>query len=368
MPESKTFIPQMEPWFDEKEANALFEYMKGGGWVTEFTKTREFEEEVRKYTGAKYCSIVANGTVSLTLALMAYGIGRGDEVVVPDYTMVATANAVVLTGAEIVFSDIDPESMCLNLSNIKKVLTPRTKAIILVSINGRYPKDLKDILSFCKENNIVVVEDSAQSLGSFKDGKHVGTFGDIGSFSFAMPKIITTGQGGALVTDNEEIIKKIRLLRDFGREKPGEDHYLNMGWNFKFTDIQAVIGLEQMKKMSWRVSRKKEMYALYQNELEAISGVHLIPTDLENTSPMFIDILVPSELRESLIFYLREKGIGTRKCYPALHAEPVYKREGSYPVSEDIAKRGLWLPSSLKLKDEDIIMICAEIKNFFMKN
>ena len=148
MSNSQNFIPQMEPWFDENEANALSEYMKGGGWVTEFTKTREFEEEIRKYIGAKYCSIVSNGTVSLTLALLTCGVGKGDEVIIPDYTMVASPNSVVLAGAKVVFADINKESVCLDLPNIKKVLTPRTKAVMLVTINGRYPKDLEEIVSF----------------------------------------------------------------------------------------------------------------------------------------------------------------------------------------------------------------------------
>ena len=361
------FIPQMEPSFDEKEANALFEYMKSGGWVTEFKKTREFEEEVRKFVGVKYCSIVSNGTISLTLALFACGVGKGDEVIVPDYTMVATANCVFLTGANVVFSDVNKESCCLDLENIKKVITPKTKAIILVSINGRYPTDLEDIVSFCKEKNIYLIEDAAQSLGSFKEGKHLGTFGDVGSFSFAMPKVITTGQGGALVTNNEEIIKKISMFRDFGREKSGEDHYLEMGWNFKFTDIQAVIGLEQMKKLLWRVERKKEMYILYTQSLAEVSEVKFFPTNLADTSPMFIDISVPAEDRTGLIEYLKDKGIGTRMRYPALHSEPVYKRSGTYPVAKDMAKTVLWLPSSLKLSNGDIIIICEEIKKFFNK-
>ncbi len=365
MQEEKSFIPQMEPSFDEKEADAVYAYMKSGGWVTEFGRTREFEEEVRKYTGAKYCSIVSNGTISLTLALLAGGIGKGDEVIVPDYTMVASANAVTLAGAEVVFADINPETLCLDLSNIQKANTPRTKAVIVVSINGRYPSDLSEIISFCKEKNIFLVEDAAQSLGSYKDGKHLGTFGDIGSFSFAMPKIITTGQGGALVTDSEILIEKIRKLRDFGREKGGEDHYLSIGWNFKFTDIQAVIGSEQMKKLPERVKRKKEMYALYEKELEGVSEVKFFPTNLTDTTPMFVDILTPKESRDPLIAYLKEKGIGTRLCYPALHAEPVYLRKESYPVAEEIAKRVLWFPSSLKLTDEDIKMICREVKSFF---
>src|SRR3989338_5743780 len=314
-------IFQMEPWFDEKETEALVDYMKSGGWVTEFKKTREFEEMIARYTGVKYCSVVSNGTVSLFVALKAIGIVPEDEVIVPDYTMVASANAVELAGARVVFADIEEESLCIDFEEIKKKISPRTKAIILVSINGRFPNKLYEIIAYCKKNGIRIIEDAAQSLGSFKDGRHLGTFGDIGSLSFSAPKVITTGQGGALLTNDELLYERILKIRDFGRTKPGEDHYLTMGWNFKFTDIQAVIGIEQMKKLPWRVQRKKEIYSLYQQGLKGISGISLIPTDLTNTSPWFIDIMISSNRRTALIKYLKERGIGSREFYPPLHSE-----------------------------------------------
>jgi perosamine synthetase len=358
----------MEPWFDEKEADALYNYMKGGGWVTEFKKTREFEEMIAKYVGAKHCSVVANGTVSLTLALLACEVGVGDEVLVPDYTMVASANAVALTGAKVVFVDINENNLCMDFELMKEKVTPKTKAIILVTINGRYPEEIEEFVVWCHAKNIKVVEDAAQSLGSFKDGKHLGMFGDVGSFSFSAPKVITTGQGGALVTDNDQIMERIKKMRDFGRAESGSDHYLTMGWNFKFTDIQAVIGIEQMKKLVWRVERKKTIYDLYRKSLEGVSGVDFIPTNLNNTSPWFVDVIVKNGRREDLINYLKSKGIGTRIFYPALHSEPVYGLSGSYPVAERFAKEGLWLPSASKLTDTEIISVCDEIKNFFTTN
>lgn len=355
----------MEPWFDKNETKALLNYMKSGGWVTEFKKTREFEKMIVEYTGAKYCSVVSNGTISLILALIAYGIGPGDEVIVPDYTMVASANAVKMVGAEVIFADINLENLCLDFERTKEVVSSRTKAIILVTINGRYPTNLEEFVSFCNERGLKLIEDAAQSLGSFKDGKHLGTFGDIGSFSFSAPKVITTGQGGALITDDEAVIEYIRKLRDFGRAELGVDHYLTMGWNFKFTDIQAVIGIEQMKKLPWRVERKKEIYSLYEEQLKEVPNISFIPINLKDTSPWFIDILVPEDKRQDLIEYLKTKSIGSRPFYPALHAEPVYNRKGHYPIAERVAKQGLWLPSSSKLTNDEIKYICVQIKEFF---
>lgn len=359
------FINQMEPTFDEKERDAVFEYMSSGGWVTEFKKTREFEQMIATYSGAKFCSVVSNGTVSLSIALMACGVGIGDEVIVPDYTMVATPNSAELIGAKAVFADIDRNTLCLDYESMVSAVSERTKAVILVSINGRYPKEIDKFVSFCKERGIHLIEDAAQALGSRVREKHLGTFGEIGSFSFSAPKIITTGQGGALITDNEELYEKIRKIRDFGRLNGGSDHYLVKGWNFKFTDIQAVIGIEQMKKLPDRVIRKREMGRLYESLLSNIDGVQLIPTDFSNTIPWFFDILC--EDREGLMAYLKENNIGTRPFYPALHAEPAYGYDACYPNAEYVAKRGLWLPSTITLSDEMIVEICNKIKDYYRK-
>ncbi len=358
------FIAQMEPCFDEKERKALDDYMREGGWVTEFRKTREFEQMIAQYTGAKYCSIMTNGTISLSAALMACGIGVGDEVVVPDYTMVATPNAVELIGAKAVFADIDKRNLCLDFEAMKKAITDKTKAVMLVSINGRCPENIEQYVSFCKEKGIYLIEDAAQSLGSTHHGRHLGRFGCIGSFSFSAPKIITTGQGGALITDDKELYERIVKIRDFGRLGGGTDHYLIKGWNFKFTDIQAVIGIEQMKKLQERVARKKEMQKLYERGLQGISGITLIETNAEETAPWFFDILCDD--RENLMQCLKEKGIGTRPFYPALHLEPAYGRyELRFPTAEEVSRRGLWLPSSIKLQDKEIQYICKCIKNFY---
>lgn len=354
-------IPQMEPSFDEKEAQAVYEYMQSGGWVTEFRKTREFEQRIAEYTGAAYCSVVNNGTAALFLALKAVGVGPGDEVIVPDYTMVATANAVKLAGAEVVFVDISLHNLCMNFALMQQAITPRTKAVILVSINGRAP-DVSRFVRSCHARGVSLIEDAAQSLGSWKGEYHLGSIGDMGIFSFSAPKIITTGQGGAVVTLERELIERIRKLRDFGRDGGGSDHYLTMGWNFKFTDIQAVIGLEQMKKLPSRVHRKKIMYTQYRRSLEGMAGLEFIPTDMNNTAPWFVDILVADGRRDELAAHLNERMIGTRPFYPALHAEPVYARPGSYPVAERVAREGLWLPSSLKLTEDDIEHICLTIR------
>lgn len=358
------FINQMEPSFDEHEREALNQYMLGGGWGTEFKQTRAFEDMIKEYIGAKHCWIMANGTVSLSAALIAVGVGVGDEVICPDYTMVATPNSVELIGAKAVFVDIDKDNLCMGFEAMKAAVTDKTKAVMLVSINGRYPKNMQAFVDFCKEAGIHLIEDAAQSLGSFCNGTPLGRFGEIGSFSFSAPKIITTGQGGALITDDDELADRIKKIRDFGRAAGGSDHYLTKGWNFKFSDFQGVIGIEQMKKLPGRVERKKEMGKLYDELLKDIPGVELVPTNYEDTAPWFFDILC--ERREELQSYLKENGIGTRIFYPPLHAEPAYGySELSFPVTEEVSAKGLWLPSSITLTNDQIHYICGKVREFY---
>lgn len=360
------FINQMEPSFDSKEQEALNDYMKSGGWVTEFKKTREFEDMIKEYTGAKYCWITSNGTVSLSIALMACGVEAGDEVICSDYTMVATPNSAELIGAKAVFVDIERDTLCMDFEKMKAAVTSKTKAVMLVSINGRYPKKYEEFVDFCAKSGISLIEDSAQSLGSFYNGKHIGRFGKIGSFSFSAPKIITTGQGGALITDDDILNDKIKKLRDFGRDQGGSDHYLIKGWNFKFSDLQAVVGIEQMKKVPERVNRKKAMGRLYDSLLNDIPGIELIETNYDNTSPWFFDILC--EKREELMLFLKNMNIGSRPFYPPLHSEPAYGYNHlSFPVTEEISAKGLWLPSSVLITDEQIEYICDKIREFYNK-
>jgi len=359
--EQSGFINQMEPWIDEHEIRHMTEYLSSGGWLTEFKKTQEFEERIAAYTGAKHCVVVANGTVSMSVAYWAMGLGPGDEVLVPNFTMIATPNAVRLVGATPVLVDVDPTTLGMDLNRAAAAVTPRTKAVAYVSLNGR-ASDMAAWQSFCAERNLFLLEDAAQSLGSFQNGRHLGRFGGIGSFSFSSPKIVTTGQGGALVTDDDELARLIRKIKDFGRVRGGIDWHDMMGQNFKFTDLQAVIGIEQMKKLPWRVERKKEIYRRYAEHLRGIPEIEMLRTS-EETAPWFVDVYVPGP--EQLQEYLKARQIGSRTVYPPISKQKIYPVLGSYPVSENYCARGLWLPSSSFLTDATVDRICGEIRSFF---
>jgi perosamine synthetase len=236
---------------------------------------------------------------------------------------------------------------------------------MLVTANGRYPKaGIEAFVDLADKHGLALIEDAAQSLGShFPDGRHIGSAGKVGSFSFSAPKIITTGQGGCLITNDDEIAERLRKLKDFGRIAGGADIHSSIGYNFKFTDLQACVGIEQMKKLDWRIARKKEILLRYQQALGGVKPVRFFEQDLTNTTPWFVDILC--ERRSELQEHLKKKGIGTRAMYPPISKQKAYQRAGHHPVSELVGERGLWLPSSSQLTDGQIETVCDSVAEFY---
>lgn len=357
----------MRPLFGSDEKAELMAYLEEDGFFTEFKKTEAFERQIAEFTGARHCVVVNNGTVSLTLAAIALGIRPGDEVIVPDYTMIATPNSVRMLGAQPVFVDVDPNTLILDLAATRAAITPKTRAIMMVSANGRAPNcGIEEFESLARETGVALIEDAAQSLGSFyADGRHIGRAGAIGSFSFSAPKIISTGQGGALITDDDGLANKLRRLKDFGRAAGGTDLHDSIGYNFKFTELQACVGLAQMRQLTGRIERKKEICRRYSIGLAGIHDIKLFDHDLNLCTPWFIDCR--AERRDELAAYLKAKGIGTRNMYPPIHRQIAYDLPGHYPVAEEIGRNGLWLPSMIQITNEQIDRICSEIRKFYKK-
>lgn len=360
-------IPQMRPLFGEEEKLELIAYLEEDGFFTEYKKTEAFEQKIAQYVGARHCIVVNNGTISLTLAALALGIGFGDEVIVPNYTMIATPNSVKMIGATPVFVDVEPETLVMDLNHVRKAITQKTKAIILVSANGRAPSQgIKSFEDFSLETGIPIIEDAAQSLGSlYPDGRHIGRAGILASLSFSSPKIISTGQGGALFTDDDELANKIRRLKDFGRAAGGLDVHDSIGYNFKFTELQACVGIAQMSKLDERVRRKKEIWRRYSDNLQHCKHIKLFKHDLRICAPWFMDSMV--EFRAELILHLTREGIGTRLMYPPINLQRAYQIDASFPVCEDVGRKGLWLPSMVQLTNSEIDRISDSIISFYDK-
>lgn len=362
------FINQIEPYITQNEKKAVADYLDSGGWLTEYKKTAEFEQMIADFLGVKYCVIVTSGTVALYLSLMALGISERDKVIVPDYTMIATPNAVEWVGGTVRLCDVERDTLCLDLDKASDY-TFMTSAMIYVAINGR-SEDMDKVVKFCADNGLMLIEDACQAFGSKWNDKYLGTFGDVGVFSFTPHKIITTGQGGAVVTDNKEIYDKVKNLKDFCRVKPGVDIHTDIGFNFKFTDLQAVIGIEQLKGIDYRAMKKKEIYYTYYRELEDVDFVKMLHTDLRDTVPWFVDILLKDGKekpisRDDFIFYLKENGIGARKFYPPIHFQKPYEIiHGVGDIAQSVCQHGVWLPSSIGLSLEEIKYVCDVIKGY----
>lgn len=365
-------INQIEPLLGKEEKKELISVMDSG-WYTESKKTRDFEKMFSAITKSKYAVAVTSGTTALFLGLKALGIGKGDEVIVPDLTFVASPNSIELTGAKPILAEIESNSLNIDLNKIKKLVTKKTKAIMPVDFNGR-STNMKILKEFANKHNLNLIEDACHAIGSFHEsGHHMGTQSDVGIFSFSTPKIITTGQGGMLVTNDKKIYENCLSLKDFGRDTSKKRNMLSafehnsIGYNFKFTEFQAAVGIAQIKKLKQRISIKKKLFSLYQEQLAKINEIDFIETDLTKITPWMIDIIIKNKkLRNKIISHLKENNIETRIFYPSIHNLKPYKNsDRSFPISSDISSRGLWLPSSVFLKDAQIIRISKIISDLF---
>lgn len=332
-------IEHIKPYLTRNETRAVNKYLNSGRYLTESIYTEELEHELAKFLGVKYVSMVPNGTSALYLSLLAAGVGSGDKVFVPDFTMIATANAVRMTGAEPILVDVDFTTTCLDLEKVKG----KAKALIYVEFNGR-SGNMKEVQKFCKKNDLILIEDSCQALGSEWGGKKLGSFGRFAAFSLGFHKIITTGQGGFVVSNTKADYETIERLKDFGRLQGGSDIHDSLGFNFKFTDLQAVIGLEQLKNIEWRMSKKQQLYKWYFD----------VEVD-EEYVPWFIEIALAG--RDKIYSNLKNHGIGSRKAYPPIHTQKIYKQEGDFNNTIHFSNILLWLPSSLSLTKKQVNVV-----------
>jgi perosamine synthetase len=317
---------------------------------------------IANFIGVKHVVMTTSGSMALALALMSCGIGPGDDVIVPDFTMIATINAVKMVGANPVIADVDGRTYTLTRELVKRYRTPATKCVLFVSLNNRQI-DLEDIAQYCQTTGLCLVEDAAQSLGATANGKHFGTFGCAGCFSLSTPKIISTGQGGFVTTNDDSLASKMTMIKNFGRKTGGVDNFELFGLNLKFTDIQAVIGIEQMKKLPERVVFMRNLYQSYFTEIEKIPGVRMIPRADENYVPWFVDIY--TEKRDELADFLKKHNIQTRPTYPSIHTTPMYASNETFPNASYVSQKGLFLPTHTLLTQVEVRHICKLIACFF---
>ncbi len=347
-----------EPWINEKELEYVTDCIKTG-WISSIGKyITRFEEQFASFCGVNHAACCSNGTTALHLALMALGIGKGDEVIVPSLTFVATANAVTYTGAKPIFVDSHPDYWCINPNKIEEAITPKTKAILPVHLYGM-PCDMFHIKGIAKTYNLSVIEDCAEAHGAEYLDYKVGSFGDIGCFSQYGNKTITTGESGMCVSNNPELIEKIKLLRD---HYPTDRKYWyeNLGYNYRLTNIQAAIGCAQLEKIETIIKNKRRNAKIY-NDLLQNTNVTLPPEEPWAKSVYWMYSILTKK-RDELAAALKKADIDSRPFFNPMHIMPLYRTDQILPVSERLGRMGLNLPSSPLLKEEEIKKVCDVIK------
>ncbi|MEQ1861197.1 MAG: aminotransferase class I/II-fold pyridoxal phosphate-dependent enzyme [Chthoniobacteraceae bacterium] len=330
-----------------------------GGYVT------QFEQAFARFHDVPHALTVSNGTTALHLALVALGIGPGDEVIVPDLTFAASANVVIHCGAKPVLADVDARTWTLDPADFARKITPRTKAVMPVHLYG-HPCDMDPIMEVARLHRLFVVEDCAEALGARYKGRLVGTFGDAGCFSFFANKVITTGEGGMVFTRDVALHQRMNVLRDHGMEKGRRYWHIHPGFNYRMTNIQAAIGLAQMERIDFFLERHREIARHYSERLRGLPGITLPPAEswAENIYWLYsilIDEARAGLTRDALVRYLAEHGVETRNLFYPLHIMPPYPHEGDLPVSTQLSARGLSLPTSKDLEPAQIDRVCDAI-------
>ena len=359
------------PDIGKEEIEAVNRVLESG-YLVQGKMVEQFEESIRKYVGTKYAIAVSSGTAALHLALLALGIEPGDEVIVPDFTFPATANVVELVGATPVFMDIDLATLNIDVNLIPQAISDRTKAIMPVHLFGQ-PADMKPILDIAEKNNLFIIEDATCALGAEYRGMKCGSIGHVGCFSFHPRKVITTGEGGMVVTDNEEIAEKVRSLRNHGMVTNQKGNMFAMaGFNYRMTDFQAAIGVKQLKKIDDIIYTRKRIAKLYDQLLANRNWIEIPMTiaDANHTYQSYVVMInKQGNARNDIIKYLKDKGIETSIGTYALHQLEFYQNKYDYqikdfPHSQEAYKNSLALPIYSSLMDNQIEFIISALRDF----
>lgn len=363
-------VPQFSPWIGKEEIQAITESIKSN-WITEGPKSELFTRKLLKLTGSKYGVFAPNGTLALYLALKAIGISKGDEVLVPDFTFIASATAVEMVGAKPVFVDVNRRNFQINLSQADKLVTQKTKAVMPVHIYGTVV-NMDHVLKFAKKHHLLIIEDAAQAIGVHWKGKHAGTFGKVGCFSFFADKTITTAEGGFIVTNDKQIYEKLLYLRNQGRIDRGSFIHPRIGYNFRLTDIQSAMGLAQLAKLNQIKKRKAHLLKLYQKLLKDVEGITFFKPEKDaEWIPFRVGILYPKA--KELMEFMSIKGVEARTFFYPLHKQPCFaylkdnlhqNDDEDFPNSIYGYEHGVCLPTFPTLTEKQVEYVCGVIKKF----
>jgi dTDP-4-amino-4,6-dideoxygalactose transaminase len=354
---------------EQDDVDAVVDVIERGTWWANGPEIEEFEEKIAARTSREYAIAVNSGTTAIYAMLMTYGVTDG-EVIVPSFTFPATANAVVAAGAKPVFADIERDSLSLDVDSVKSKVTENTRAVMPIHFGGDVARDIFELQELCQRKRLLLFEDACHSLGARHTGNKVGSFGDAATFSFCFNKVITTGEGGMVVTDSEEIKRSLNQFRSHGRNEDKE--YVTYGHNFRMSSMAAALGVTQAQKLDYIIERRRQM-AQYLNE--ALAEVNNIicpqfPDERESIYQLYNVRFSEEGIQQSLAEHLDERGIPTRITYSPTHLTRYYRNEWGYkhgdlPVTEDVSNKILTLPFHLDLTEKDLDRIIEGIKTYF---
>lgn len=370
-------VPLFKIYWNEKDVESVTKVIKRGSYWATGPEIKEFEERIAEFVGRKYAVAFNSGTSALHAILLAYGIGKRDEVIVPSFTFISTANAPLFVGAKPVFSEIEDKTYGLDPEDVKEKITKKTRAIIPIHYGGCPCLHIKELKEISEDHNLLLIEDAAESLGARSGNKMVGSFGDAAMFSFCQNKVITTGEGGTIVTDSKEIYEKLKLICSHGRietanyfTSSGKIDYITLGYNFRIATMVAALGLSQLKKVDKIAHMRRKNANYYTSKLKKVNGINppAPPNNFYHVYQMYA-IRVENGLRDELKEHLAAKGIFSKVYFDPIHLTKFYRekfdyREGDLPVTEEISKKILTLPMYPTLKKEEIDYVVENIKQF----
>ena len=366
-------IPYTRPSITDLEIRYVDDAIRTGWGEKCFDYIKKFEAKFKEYIGTKYSMATSSCTGALFLALASLGIKSGDEVIVPDISWVASATPAVHLGAKPVFVDVLPDTWCIDPNKIEEAITPNTKAIVAVHVYGNLA-EMDDIMEIAKKHNLSVIEDAAESIGSEYKGKKAGSIGDMGVFSFHGTKMMTTGEGGMVVTNNEKFFEKLIMLNEQGRNPKIKKAFWSeiLGYKFKMSNLQAALGLAQIERVDDLLQRKIEIFHIYKKNLSDIKNISLNAEPEYVKNSYWMPTLIFDKLlnidREKLIQYFGERNIDVRPFFYPISLFPFFENKEENVVSYGIYNRGINLPSYHDMTDDEIELVCQTLKQYMEEN
>ena len=370
-------IPPVKPFFPEEDIQMIqkdVETILRSGMLTLGEYTKRFELAFAKLCRVPWALAVNSGTSALEIALRVIGLKNGDEVLVPTNTFTSTAAAVMFAGGKPVFTDVSARSLCVDAENVQKYRTKKTKGVMVVHIGGLICPEIKAIKEICEDHNLFLIEDAAHAHGSTINEQPAGSIGNIGCFSFYPTKVMTTGEGGMITTKEEHLARKAGVRRDQGKESFSSNAIVELGYNWRMTEISAAIGLVQLRRLQGFVKHRNDIADYYDEEISKISGVEALktPPNIMNSYYKYIMFLSPEIARDDFKQKLREKGVrcGGEVYWPPLHMQPVYQRllgvkEGDFPIAEDVCRRMVCLPMYSQITLSEAKYVIEQISEVF---